>query len=69
MDNLLGNPEKAKLKLWWEPKIGIQELIKEMVENDKKNAAKEIYWFVYSKLRCIRKTSIKKELKTNEFEF
>ncbi len=41
VDNLLGNPEKAKTKLGWEPKIDIKELIKEMVENDKKKIEKQ----------------------------
>jgi len=31
---LLGNPEKAKKALGWEPKIMFAELVKEMVEED-----------------------------------
>jgi GDPmannose 4,6-dehydratase len=31
---LLGDPKKAKEKLGWEPKISIEELIQEMMEND-----------------------------------
>ena len=34
VDNLLGNPEKIKKNLGWEPKITIEEIVKEMVAND-----------------------------------
>ncbi len=34
VDNLLGNSEKAKKKLGWEPKTNIKQLIYEMIEND-----------------------------------
>ncbi|KOF12956.1 GDP-D-mannose dehydratase [Ensifer adhaerens] len=34
VDILLGNPAKAKQKLGWEPVIGLEELIAEMVEAD-----------------------------------
>jgi len=34
VDVLLGNPAKAKAKLGWEPVIGLEELIAEMVEAD-----------------------------------
>jgi len=36
VDCLLGNPEKAKKELGWEPKITFKELVKMMVENDLK---------------------------------
>ena len=38
VDSLLGNPEKAKLKLGWEPKISLEELIQEMIKEDNKKA-------------------------------
>ena len=34
VQTLLGNSDKAKQKLGWEPKIDIEDLIKEMIEND-----------------------------------
>jgi GDPmannose 4,6-dehydratase len=34
VDNLLGNPAKAKAKLGWEPKTGFDQLVTEMVEAD-----------------------------------
>ena len=36
VDNLLGNAEKAKKKLGWEPKTDIKQLIYEMIQNDLK---------------------------------
>ena len=36
VDNLLGNSEKAKKKLGWEPKTNIKQLIYEMIQNDVK---------------------------------
>jgi len=41
VDLLLGDPSKAKAKLGWEPKIKLEEMISEMIEEDKKNAKKE----------------------------
>ena len=38
VDYLLGSPDKARLKLGWEPAIGLEELAKRMVENDVKEA-------------------------------
>jgi GDPmannose 4,6-dehydratase len=38
VDYLLGSPNKARLKLGWEPAIGLEELAKRMVENDVKEA-------------------------------
>ncbi len=34
VETLLGDPTKAKTKLGWEPKITLQDMCKEMVEND-----------------------------------
>ncbi len=31
---LLGNPEKAKVKLGWEPETNLEDMIKEMVDAD-----------------------------------
>ena len=36
VNTLLGDPTKAKKKLGWEPKVSIESLIQEMVENDLK---------------------------------
>ena len=41
VDELLGDSTKARKKLNWEPKISIQELIKEMIEEDSKESKKE----------------------------
>ena len=40
VDSLLGNPEKAHLELGWEPKISLEELIKEMLEEDNQKASR-----------------------------
>jgi len=37
VDELLGDPSKAKKELGWEQKVSFEELVKEMVENDCKN--------------------------------
>ena len=34
VETLLGNPSKAKEKLGWEPKITLEEMVYEMMEND-----------------------------------
>ena len=34
VDQLLGNPEKAKRQLGWEPKVKFEELVKIMTEGD-----------------------------------
>ena len=44
VDNLLGDPSKAKNLLKWEPKYNLEELISEMVEYDKKEAEKELFF-------------------------
>ena len=41
VDSLLGDYSKAKKKLGWSPQISLEELIKEMIENDKEEASKE----------------------------
>ena len=41
VDFLLGKSEKAKKELGWEPKISLEELIKEMINNDKEEAKKD----------------------------
>ncbi|MFK7957286.1 MAG: GDP-mannose 4,6-dehydratase [Lysobacterales bacterium] len=37
VDHLCGNADKARRELGWEPKVGFDELVSEMVENDLKN--------------------------------
>jgi len=34
VDSLLGNPEKARRKLGWEPRISFEDMIREMLETD-----------------------------------
>ncbi|MFC1504976.1 GDP-mannose 4,6-dehydratase [Thermodesulfobacteriota bacterium] len=41
VDNLLGDPSKAKEKLGWEPKITFEALIKEMVRADLEEAKRD----------------------------
>ena len=41
VDFLLGDSQKAKNNLGWSPRISLEELIKEMIENDKEEAKKE----------------------------
>jgi GDPmannose 4,6-dehydratase len=41
VDLLLGDPAKAKKVLQWEPKVGLEELAKMMVDNDMELAARE----------------------------
>ena len=42
VDRLLGDSNKAKEKLGWEPKFTLEELISEMIINDKEEAKKEL---------------------------
>lgn len=42
VETLLGNPNKAKTKLGWAPKISFPELVKEMVREDFELAKKEL---------------------------
>ncbi len=41
VDQLLGDPNKAFKKLTWEPKITLEQLVKEMIERDTEDARKE----------------------------
>ena len=41
VDELLGDSSKAKNKLNWEPKISLEELISEMIEEDSEQSKKE----------------------------
>lgn len=41
VETLLGDPAKAKAKLGWEPKINFDELVKEMMDADMKNAERD----------------------------
>ena len=41
VNTLLGDATKAKIKLGWEPKVTLEELIKEMISFDKEEAQKE----------------------------
>jgi GDPmannose 4,6-dehydratase len=41
VENLLGDPSKAKMKLGWEPKITFFELVQEMVREDLKSAERD----------------------------
>lgn len=42
VESLLGDPSKANKKLKWKAKISFKELVKEMVQNDLKEAEKEL---------------------------
>ena len=42
VEQLLGDPTKARKKLGWEPKITLEEIIEEMIEFDIKEAKKEM---------------------------
>ena len=41
VDSLLGDASKAERKLGWKPKVSFENLIKSMIESDKKEAEKE----------------------------
>jgi GDPmannose 4,6-dehydratase len=43
VENLLGDPSKAKLKLGWEPEITVQQMCSEMVAADLENARKKSF--------------------------
>jgi len=43
VDLLIGDPTKAKTKLGWEPEYDLDELIKDMVQNDLKLMQKDSY--------------------------
>ena len=42
VDTLLGDPSKAKKKLGWEPKISVEMLCKEMIDEDHKKAKQNL---------------------------
>jgi GDPmannose 4,6-dehydratase len=41
VETLLGDPSKAKAKLGWVPKVGFDELVREMVEADFQAASRD----------------------------
>ena len=41
VETLLGNPEKAKKRLGWEPKITLRQMVREMMESDLKIAKRD----------------------------
>lgn len=41
VETLLGNPTKARVKLGWQPRIGFEELVTEMVQEDLMRARQE----------------------------
>jgi GDPmannose 4,6-dehydratase len=43
VDILIGDPTKAKVKLGWEPKVQLPELVRMMVEHDIKLAQREVH--------------------------
>ena len=43
VDLLIGDPTKAKEKLGWEPKINLEELVKDMMDSDLKLMQKDQY--------------------------
>jgi len=43
VESLLGDSTKAREKLGWKPRISFEELVKEMVSSDLKEAEKELY--------------------------
>ena len=42
VETLLGDPAKAKTKLWWEPQVTFEQLVTMMVEEDIKRIEREI---------------------------
>ena len=43
VNTLLGDPSKAKKDLGWEPKISLESLVEEMIDNDLKEAKKRFF--------------------------
>ena len=43
VDNLLGDPSKAIKKLGWKPKVSLEELCKEMMDEDLKFSKRDNY--------------------------
>ena len=44
VETLLGNPGKARQKLGWEPRITFEELVGEMVREERCHACCRAYW-------------------------
>ena len=42
VETLLGDPSKAKKILNWEPKVTLEKLVSEMIENDKNDSMREL---------------------------
>ena len=42
VDSLLGDSSKANMSLGWKPKITLNEMVEEMIENDLKESSKEL---------------------------
>ena len=42
VDQLLGDPSNAREKLGWVPKISLEEMVKEMINNDMEEAKNQI---------------------------
>ena len=43
VETLLGDPTLAQEKLGWTPSTSLEEMVKEMIDNDRKEALKEAY--------------------------
>ena len=41
VDELVGDSRKGRIKLGWKPEITLEQMIEEMIQNDKRNAAEE----------------------------
>jgi GDPmannose 4,6-dehydratase len=41
VETLLGNPAKAKEKIGWEPRVGFEEMVREMVQKDMGDAKRD----------------------------
>tara|TARA_B100000963_G_scaffold360435_1_gene391304 strand:+ start:604 stop:1734 length:1131 start_codon:yes stop_codon:yes gene_type:complete len=41
VDELVGDSRKGRIKLGWKPEITLEQMIEEMIQNDKKNTAEE----------------------------
>ena len=43
VDLLIGDPSKAKQKLWWEPEVTLKELVEDMMSSDLRLFKKDKY--------------------------
>jgi GDPmannose 4,6-dehydratase len=43
VEQLLGDPSKAKAELGWEPKVGLSQLVEMMVDADVEAARKDVH--------------------------